>query len=66
MSLNPQVDRLCMVCEARVADDGEILSYRFHEGVMHSAARLTYNKMAQIVLERDKALRQEYAAMVTH
>jgi ribonuclease R len=44
-SLNPEVDRLCMVCELRIADDGEIQGSHFYEGVMHSQARLTYNEV---------------------
>lgn len=45
-SLNPEVDRLCLVCEMRVGPDGEIRRARFHEGVMRSAARLTYEQVA--------------------
>ncbi len=65
-SLNPAVDRLCMVCEAQIADNGEVLSYAFHQGVMHSAARLTYHKMAAIVVKQDAELRKEYATIVDH
>ncbi|MFN3785792.1 MAG: ribonuclease R, partial [Thiothrix sp.] len=60
-SLNPHVDRLCMVCEARLGARGKLLSYRFMEAVMHSAARLTYTKMAKIVVERDPQARAEYS-----
>jgi ribonuclease R len=45
-SLNPQVDRLCMVCEMRVSPQGKVTRARFFEGVMCSAARLTYTKVA--------------------
>ena len=45
-SLNPQVDRLCMVCEMRVSEQGKVTRARFFEGVMCSAARLTYTKVA--------------------
>ncbi|MGB0845188.1 MAG: ribonuclease R [Thiolinea sp.] len=65
-SLNPAVDRLCMVCEARVADNGNVLSYEFHEAVMHSAARLTYTKMAALVVDKNKKLRKEYAGIIDH
>jgi len=44
-SLNPEVDRLCMVCELRIDDDGEIQGSHFYEGVMHSQARLTYTEV---------------------
>lgn len=45
-SLNPRVDRLCMVCEMRVTDEGEIKKSRFFEGVMCSEARLVYEDVA--------------------
>jgi len=45
-SLNPKVDRLCMVCEMRVSPQGKVTRARFFEGVMCSAARLTYTKVA--------------------
>jgi ribonuclease R len=41
-SLNPKVDRLCMVCEMRVAADGTVARAKFFEGVMRSKSRLTY------------------------
>jgi ribonuclease R len=45
-SLNPDVDRLCMVCEMRVSTDGKVTRSRFFEGLMRSAARLTYTEVA--------------------
>jgi ribonuclease R len=44
-SLNPEVDRLCMVCEMEVTSLGNIKKYRFYPAVMHSKARLTYNQV---------------------
>ena len=41
-SLNPEVDRLVMVCEMTISDQGRIGSYQFFEGVIHSKERLTY------------------------
>jgi ribonuclease R len=41
-SLNPKVDRLCMVCEMRVGQDGKVSRSKFYEAVMRSSARLTY------------------------
>src|SRR5690606_37196384 len=40
-SLNPSVDRLCMVCEMTISDTGRITGYQFEEAVMHTQARLT-------------------------
>ncbi|HUR41323.1 MAG TPA: ribonuclease R [Verrucomicrobiae bacterium] len=44
-SLNPHVDRLCMVCELSIDAEGEITGSKFYDGVMHSRARLTYNQV---------------------
>ncbi len=56
-SLNPQVDRLCMVCDITIGPDGEVIDYDFLEGVMHSAARLTYNQVATMVVDQDEEAR---------
>ena len=64
-SLNPQVDRLCMVCEITISAKGKMTDYRFYEAVMNSHARLTYNKVAKI-LEKDTALCERYASLVPH
>ena len=48
-SLNPRVDRLCMVCEMELDAHGEFQSYRFYPAVMHSHARLTYTKVAAML-----------------
>ncbi|THA01782.1 ribonuclease R [Rodentibacter pneumotropicus] len=64
-SLNPQVDRLCMVCEMQISAKGKLTGYRFYEAVMNSHARLTYTKVAKI-LEGDKELRERYYPLVPH
>ncbi|NHZ39349.1 ribonuclease R [Massilia aquatica] len=48
-SLNPAVDRLTLVCDAVISDKGEIKAYQFYPAVIHSAARLTYNEVADIL-----------------
>ncbi|WP_230027682.1 ribonuclease R [Massilia sp. Bi118] len=48
-SLNPAVDRLCLVCDMVVTAAGEVTAYQFYPAVMHSAARLTYNEVAAIL-----------------
>src|SRR5581483_496744 len=65
-SLNPRVDRLCMACEMQLDARGEVKSYRFVEAIMRSAARLTYTKVAGILVQRDAALRREYETLVPH
>jgi ribonuclease R len=44
-SLNPDVDRLCMVCDMSIGPTGAIRRYRFYPAVMHSRARLTYTEV---------------------
>ena len=48
-SLNPEVDRLCMVCDMVINSDGEISAYQFYEAVMYSHARFTYTDAAAIL-----------------
>ena len=64
-SLNPQVDRLCMVCEIDLSAKGKMTGYQFYEAVMNSHARLTYTKVARI-LEGDEELQQRYQELVPH
>ncbi|MEM1022671.1 MAG: ribonuclease R [Myxococcota bacterium] len=45
-SLNPSVDRLCMLVEMTVDDRGRITDASFHRAVMRSQARLTYTRVA--------------------
>lgn len=65
-SLNPEVDRLCLACEIFIDRKGQVSRYRFLEGVMRSHARLTYNQVAGMLVERDAAARREHAALVPH
>lgn len=53
-SLNPQVDRLAMVCIVDLSAAGKMTGYRFCEAVIHSHARLTYTKVSQL-LEQPKS-----------
>ena len=64
-SLNPKVDRLCMVAEMTVSDAGKLSGYKFYEAVMNSHARFTYTKV-NAILQGDEKLREEYAEMVPH
>ena len=58
-SLNPHVDRLCLVCELSISATGEVRGHRFFEGVMRSAARLTYTEVAAAVVERVVQAREQ-------
>ena len=48
-SLNPDVERLCMVCDMLVTAQGEVHAYQFYPAVMLSQARLTYTEVAAIL-----------------
>ena len=50
-SLNPHVDRLVMCCQMKVSLDGKIVDYKVYNGVIHSAARLTYSKVQSWIEE---------------
>ncbi len=65
-SINPKVDRLCMVCEMTVSRAGRVTGHRFFEGVMRSHARLTYDQVAAMLVAGDAALREQFAEVVPH
>lgn len=69
-SLNPHVDRLAMVCEMTVSKSGELTDFEFYEAVIHSHARLTYNKVSSMLehprSREGKALREQYAEVLPH
>ena len=44
-SLNPDVDRLCLVCDMSVNEEGRVTRSRFDAAVMRSQARLTYTQV---------------------
>src|SRR5690625_6944207 len=48
-SLNPDVDRLCMVCEMTISTSGKVTGYRFQEALICSRARLTYTQVAAVL-----------------
>jgi ribonuclease R len=48
-SLNPQVERLCMVCDMTVSATGDVQGYQFYPAVMYSHARFTYTEVAAIL-----------------
>lgn len=45
-SLNPNVERLCVVCDMVIDQKGTIKAYQFYNAVMCSTARLTYDEVA--------------------
>jgi len=53
-SLNPDVDRLCMVCDMRVDREGKVTRSTFSEAVMRSSARLTYGQVNQFLSDGEQ------------
>lgn len=53
-SLNPKVDRLCLVCAMEINRQGTITQYQFFEAVIHSHARLIYDDVAAAIFESNR------------
>jgi ribonuclease R len=62
-SLRPGEDRLVLSCIMQLDADGRIESYEIVEGVIRSAARMTYTEV-HAILEADAEVRARYAALV--
>ncbi|MDP4548343.1 ribonuclease R [Marinobacter sp. MDS2] len=69
-SLNPGVDRLCMVADMTISAAGNISGYTFYQAVMRSHARLTYNKVSTMLehpdTEQGYQLSAHYADLLPH
>ncbi|BBB27543.1 ribonuclease R [Amphritea japonica] len=69
-SLNPDVNRLAMVCEMTISASGNMSGYQFYEAVIRSKARLTYTKVGAMLQEPDsdfgKEMRQQYTGVLPH
>ena len=63
-SLRPNVDRLCLACDMEVSSKGEVTRSRFYEGVMRSAARLTYVESERILAGKVKGKRAAFRAQL--
>lgn len=64
-SLNPHVDRLCLVCEMHVSPQGQVSDARFHAAVMRSQARLTYDQVAAM-LSNASVADSDHAHLLPH
>jgi len=62
-SLRPNVERLVLSCVMEIDHQGEVVSYDVHEGVIRSAARMTYTNV-QLILDGDAGLRKQYEQLV--
>ncbi|MGD0682208.1 MAG: VacB/RNase II family 3'-5' exoribonuclease [Terracidiphilus sp.] len=62
-SLRPGEDRLVLSCLMQLDSGGRIVCYEIVEGVIRSAARMTYTEV-HAILENDAEIRARYAALV--
>ncbi len=65
-SLNPDVERLCMVCDMQLDSAGVVKSYKFYPSVMRSKARMTYTKVAEMLQNPQGETAREYAHIMPH
>jgi len=65
-SLNPAVDRLVLSCVMTIDPHGQVTGYRLAEGVIRSAARMTYTNVAKILVDRDPVVSEHYRHLVPH
>ncbi len=65
-SLNPEVDRLCMVCDMTVGTRGRVKDYQFYPAVMRSRARLTYTRVAAFMAGEREGLSEDVATNLGH
>lgn len=65
-SLNPDVERLCMVCDMQIDAMGTVKHYKFYPSVMRSKARMTYTKVFEMLSEPEGELAKEFAWLMPH
>ena len=65
-SLNPDAERLCMICDMQIDAAGIVNSYKFYPSVMRSKARMTYTKVAEMLENPQGELVKEYADIMPH
>ena len=65
-SLNPLQDRLSMVCDMIVGQDGTVDAYQFYPAIICSHARLTYNEVAAALANTRGPEAQRHAALLPH
>ncbi|MCP4472860.1 MAG: ribonuclease R [Gammaproteobacteria bacterium] len=62
-SLNPGVDRLCLVCRMEINHQGTIKQYGFFDAVIHSHARLVYEDVAAVLFDGASSQNNDISAL---
>lgn len=65
-SLNPDVERLCMICDMQIDTNGIVQKYQFYPSVMRSKARMTYTKVADMLQNPNGDNAKEYSHIMPH
>ncbi len=65
-SINPDEDRLSMVCEMVINEQGQVIRSRFFDAVMRSHDRLTYDKVSAMLEHNHTKLRKKYKPVLPH
>ena len=65
-SLNPEVERLAVVCDMVVLGDGKVEAYQFYPAIINSHARLTYTDVAAVLANTRGPEAQRRADLVPH
>jgi len=65
-SLNPEVDRLVMVCDCVISARGALDAYQFYPAVIHSHGRLTYDEVWESLSQPGGRASQKLAPLLPH
>jgi ribonuclease R len=65
-SLNPEVERLCMVCDMQIDALGNVKRYQFYPSVMRSKARMTYTKVYEMLMQPQGETAKEHVWLMPH
>lgn len=63
-SLNRGEDRLTLSCEMEINKNGQVVNHEIFEAVINTTERMTYENVNKILVEKDEAVREEFAPLV--
>ncbi len=63
-SLNRGEDRLTLSCEMEINKNGQVVNHEIFEAVINTTERMTYENVNKILVEKDEAVREEFASLV--
>lgn len=63
-SLNRGEDRLTLSCEMEINKNGQVVNHEIFEAVINTTERMTYEDVNKILVDKDEAVREEFAPLV--